>query len=253
MISILMPTFNEAAQLPATFASLRAQTVAHEVIVVDARSTDETSAVAREHGARVIESPYRQRAAQMNAGVRAARGEFLLFLHADTRLAPAALGKIADAFRDSATLGGGFARRYDAPSWVLRLTCALAELRTRCFGWFLGDQAMFVRLSAFEELGGFREWDIFEDLDFSRRLARTGRVVTLRPPVISAGRRFTKRGAVRTTWSDLLLIARYALATEHRLPACAARGHPARASEQAQHAGSPLAAPAGSLCSKTKP
>lgn len=205
MISIIIPTFNEAAQLPATFASLRSQAEPYEALVVDAQSTDRTCAVAHEFGARVIASARRQRSAQMNAGARAARGEFLLFLHADTRLAPGALTKILGAFLDSAVLGGGFARRYDAPSAVLRITCALAEVRTRCFGWFLGDQAMFVRRSAFAELGGFREWDVFEDLDFSRRLARAGRVVTLRPPVISAGRRFTTHGALHTTWSDFCL------------------------------------------------
>lgn len=220
MISILIPTFNEAAHLPATLASVRAQTEPCEVIVIDAQSTDATRAIAEESGARVLISARRQRAAQMNAGARAARGKFLLFLHADTRLGLAALVKMQRAFRDPATLGGGFARRYDAPSAVLRLTCALAEVRTRCLGWFLGDQAMFVRRSVFEELGGFREWDIFEDLDFSRRLARAGRVVTLRPPVVSAGRRFAARGAVRTTWSDLRLTFHYLtgprLAAPHR-------------------------------------
>ena len=249
MISIVIPACNEAAHLPATLASVRAQTAHHEVIVIDAESTDATSALAQEGGARVLVSARRQRAAQMNAGARVTSGEFLLFLHADTLLAPGALTKIVRAFRDPATLGGGFARRYDAPSAVLRLTCALAEARTRCCGWFLGDQAMFVRRSAFEELGGFREWDIFEDLDFSRRLARAGRVVTLRPPVISASRRFAARGAVRTTWSDLLLTARYALAAEHRLPACESSGHPARF-PASQLAGSPLSSQAGSRCSR---
>ena len=209
MISIIIPAANEAAQLPASFASLRAQAEPYEILVVDAQSTDATRAVAEEGGARVITSGQRQRAAQMNSGARATSGEFLLFLHADTLLAPGTLTKMVRAFRDPATLGGGFARRYDALSIFLRATCALAELRTRCCGWFLGDQAMFVRRSVFEELGGFREWDVFEDLDFSRRLARAGRVVTLRPPVISAGRRFAKSGAVRTTWSDLCLTARY--------------------------------------------
>ena len=212
MTSIIIPACNEAAHLPATLASVRTQTEPCEVIVIDAQSTDETRAIAEHAGARVIASARRQRAAQMNAGARATRGAFLLFLHADTQLAPGALTKMVRAFRDPATLGGGFARRYDAPSAVLRLTCALAEVRTRCCGWFLGDQAMFARRSAFEELGGFRAWDIFEDLDFSRRLARAGRVVTLRPPVISAGRRFAKRGAVRTTWNDLRLTLGYLVA-----------------------------------------
>ncbi len=209
MISIIIPAANEAAQLPATFAALRGQTARYESIVIDAQSTDGTAKIARDFGAQVIASARRQRAAQMNAGARAARGEVLLFLHADTRLGPAALAKIAGALRDPAVAGGGFARRYDAPSPLLRVTCALAEMRTRCCGWFLGDQAIFVRRAVFEELGGFREWDIFEDLDFSRRLARAGRTVTLRPPVISAGRRFTARGAARTTWSDFWLTVRH--------------------------------------------
>jgi rSAM/selenodomain-associated transferase 2 len=209
MISIIIPTFNEATQLSATLSSLNGSKEPYEVVVVDARSTDGTAAIAKECGARVITNDVRQRAAQMNAGARLAQGQILLFLHADTRLAPGSLDKIASALREFAVVGGGFARRYESPSSVLRLTCLLAELRTRCFGWFLGDQAIFVCHEVFDHLGGFCEWDIFEDLDFSRRLARTGRTVTLRPPVISAARRFDALGAARTTWNDLCLTVRY--------------------------------------------
>ena len=248
-ISVIIPAFDEAAELPATLASLRGQGVAFETIVVDARSTDGTAALALAAGAKVIAGQQRQRAAQMNLGAAHASGETLLFLHADTRLADGALAQVERALADPRVVGGGFVRRYDSPSAVLRITCALAEVRTRCCGWFLGDQAIFVRRSVFEKLGGFRDLDIFEDLDFSRRLARAGRVVTLRPPVISAGRRFASRGAMRTTWSDLCLTARYALAKEHRPPAGATSGHPARSSAT-QRAGSPLSAQAGSLCSR---
>ncbi len=209
MISVIIPAFNEAAELPATLAALRAQDVAHEVIVVDAGSTDSTALIASEAGVAVIASARRQRAAQMNLGAATVRGDLLLFVHADTRLAPAAMAGISEALCDPRVVGGGFARRYETPSPFLRATCALAEVRTRLCGWFLGDQAIFARRTVFNALGGFREWDIFEDLDFSRCLARSGRVVTLRPPVISAARRFTARGAVRTTWRDLALTARY--------------------------------------------
>ena len=212
MISVIIPTLDEAAQLTATFAALQRQAVSHEVIVVDAESADGTALIAACNGARVLQSPRRQRAAQMNAGARVATGDCLLFLHADTRLPQPALARIGEALQQPAVLGGGFARRYESTSHLLRLTCALAEMRTRCCGWFLGDQAMFVRRPVFEQLGGFREWDAFEDLDFARRLARAGRVVTLRPPVFSAGRRFASRGVARTTWCDLLLTARYLLA-----------------------------------------
>jgi len=177
---------------------------------------------------------------QMNLGASTAGGDTLLFLHADTQLAPGALRAIEVALEEPAVLGGGFARRYESPSLFLRLTCALAEARTRLSGWFLGDQAIFVRRATFTALGGFREWDIFEDLDFSRRVARSGRVVTLRPPVLSAARRFAARGAVRTTWRDLGLTARYL--AEHRLPA--------RSTDLAGQAGCLPPAQAGSLCSK---
>lgn len=209
MISIVIPAHNEATQLPATLATIEAQSGPHEVIVVNAVSTDATAQIAANRGARVIESSRRHRAAQMNAGARIASGDTFLFLHADTRLASAALQNIRTSLRRPEVVGGGFARRYDSSSLLLAATCALAEIRTRCCGWFLGDQAIFVRRTVFEQLGGFPEWDLFEDLELSRRLARVGRLVTLRPAVISAARRFDARGVLRTTWSDLCLTARY--------------------------------------------
>jgi rSAM/selenodomain-associated transferase 2 len=209
MISIVIPTFNEAGNLPATLGALEREEAEHEVIIVDAHSTDGTLAVGESFECILISSERRQRAAQMNLGASAAHGDVLLFLHGDTQLHPGALSKIEGALRRPALLGGGFARRYASPSVFLRMTCAFAELRTRAFGWFLGDQAIFVRRASFEALGGFREWDVFEDLDFSRRMARAGHVTTLRPPVISSARRFTTRGAVLTTWGDFWLTARY--------------------------------------------
>jgi len=91
----------------------------------------------------------------------------------------------------------------------LRITCLLAGLRTRWAGWFLGDQAIFIRRHAFERLGGFQDLDLFEDLDLSRRMSKAGHVVTLFPPVISSSRRFKARGEVLTTLSDVRLTFRY--------------------------------------------
>src|SRR5262245_46995647 len=100
----------------------------------------------------------------------------LLFLHADTRLPASALDRIESTLLNDRVVGGGFARRYDSNSWFLRTTCLLAGLRTRMIGWFLGDQAIFVRRGTFEKLGGFRDLELFEDLDFSMRMRQTGRV-----------------------------------------------------------------------------
>jgi len=142
----------------------------------------------------------------------------LLFLHADTLIAPVALARIANALRERQVAGGAFARRYSSRSLFLRTTCLLAELRGKAFGWFLGDHAIFVRTGVFDALGCFRELQIFADLDFSRRMKRAGRVVTLRPPVVSSARRFSSRGPVRTTLADFWLTCRYALGKPFTAP-----------------------------------
>ncbi len=225
MISVIIPTLNEAAMLPASLRALHSQSVAHEVLVVDAASEDDTVALARAAGARVLESPQIQRASQLNLGAQQARGDVLLFLHADTVLPATGLERIAEALRHPRVVGGAFARRFQSDSLVLRATCLLAEWRGRWLGWNLGDQAIFVRRSVFDELKGFREIPLFEDLDFSRRLARRGQVVTLRPPVQSSARRFAARGPLRTTCADFWLTCRYlAGADPKRLAELRSRG-----------------------------
>jgi rSAM/selenodomain-associated transferase 2 len=209
VISVIIPVFNESCYVPATLAAIKQSESSHEIIVVDAGSSDESIAAAIEHGARVVSTRVKQRASQMNVGARSARGDVFLFLHADTRLPQNALTKIESVIAKRNAVGGGFARRYDSPSWFLRATCVLAGVRTRLRGWFLGDQGIFVRRDVFEKLDGFRNFDLFEDLDFSRRMRCEGRVVTLRPPVISSARRFSLYGPCRTTWKDLLTTCRY--------------------------------------------
>jgi len=151
----------------------------------------------------------RHRARQMNFGAAEARGRILLFLHADTLLPAGALSKIVEAIDRRGAVGGGFSRRYRSRSLTLALTCRLADLRNRFFGWHLGDQAIFVRRDVFEQLGGFLDIPIFEDLDFSRRLRAAGRIVSLQPPVLSSARRFAGKGPLRTTFDDLRLTRRF--------------------------------------------
>lgn len=208
-ISVIIPAWNEAAGIAATIRSVHCLFIKHEIIVVDAGSADETARIAENAGARVIESPRRQRAAQMNLGAANARGGVFLFLHADTRLGPGSLLAIREALRDPRVVGGAFARHYDSPSRVLAVTCWLANLRNRFFGWHLGDQAIFARCYVFQRCGPFADADLFEDLDLSRKLACCGRLVTLRPPVISAARRFAKDGPWLRTVKDLFLTCRY--------------------------------------------
>lgn len=206
-ISIVIPVANEAEALPETLA--RISGVPNEIIVVDAQSEDETAEIARRFACRLLEFPERHRARQMNFGAAAARGRILLFLHADTHLPADGLEKVLRAIDRDGAIGGGFTRRYRSRSLTLALTCRLAGLRNRFFGWHLGDQALFVRRDVFGKLGGYRDIPIFEDLDFSRRLRAAGRLATLRPPVLSSARRFAARGPLRTTFDDLRLTRRY--------------------------------------------
>jgi len=217
VISVLIPTWNEAAHLSAAVQALRRTAAEHEAIVIDARSSDATAQVAADLGLRLLICETRQRAAQLNLGAARARGEILLFLHADTLLPPQALEKITAALSAPGIGGGAFARQFDSPSRVLRLTCALAAFRNRAIGWHLGDQAMFVRKALFEKLHGFRLADRFEDLDFSRRLGRVSRLVTLRPPVLASARRFEKNGPARQTARDFLLTMRYLMGSSAAL------------------------------------
>ena len=210
-VSVIIPTLNEAARLREAIESARWDRRQSEIIIVDGGSSDGTIELSEAAGCTVLSASPAQRARQMNAGARAARADVLLFLHADTQLAPGALGAICEKMRDPRLVGGAFARRYDSRSRLLALTCQLATVRNQLWGWHLGDQAMFVRANVFRELGGFAEIAIFEDLDFSRRLGRCGRIVTLYPPVISSGRRFAERGPLRTTLHDLLLTCGYLL------------------------------------------
>lgn len=211
MISIVIPTLNEAEQLPKTLGSAQAgkANVDFETVVVDGGSIDATVDVALGLGARVEHAPAAGRALQMNLGAAVARGKILLFLHADTWLNQGSLESIRVALQAPEVVGGAFERSFNLSSAFLRWTCRLAAWRSRWLGWFLGDQGIFVRRSVFEALGGFPDWPRFEDLEFSRRLARRGRVVTLRPPVVSSGRRFQAMGPVRRTLVDAWLTLGY--------------------------------------------
>jgi len=225
MVAVIIPTLNEAELLPETLNRIRSNDAACEILVVDGGSGDDTVPLAKAGGARVILSPKRQRAFQMNLGTQQARSDIFLFLHADTWIGPHALQQIEKTLDQPGLVGGGFARRFQGASPVLRVTCRFGEYRSRLFGWFFGDQGIFARRSAFERTGGFRELPMFEDIDFCRRLSRLGALTTLGPPVVSSSRRFAARGSLLTTFSDVWLTMRYLcgadpvkLASERRKP-----------------------------------
>jgi len=195
-MSVIIPALDEAAQIAAAIESARAASVG-EVIVVDGGSGDATVDCARVAGATVITAA-RGRARQMNAGAAVATGAVLLFLHADTRLPPAFDAAVDAALADPAVVGGRFDLRLEPGSPFLDLTAALINLRSRLTGIATGDQALFVRRTVFEAMGGFEDIPLMEDVAFTRALKGRGRVARLRARVTTSARRWQRDGPLRT-------------------------------------------------------
>ncbi|HEY0859207.1 MAG TPA: TIGR04283 family arsenosugar biosynthesis glycosyltransferase, partial [Albitalea sp.] len=147
---------------------------------------------------RLLRAP-RGRARQMNAGAAQARGEVLLFLHADTALPEGALAAIGEAI-DGGALWGRFDVSIAGASAMFPLIAALMNRRSRWSGIATGDQAMFVRRDTFERVGGFPDQPLMEDIELSLRLRRLARPACLRPPVTTSGRRWERFGVWRTIW-----------------------------------------------------
>jgi rSAM/selenodomain-associated transferase 2 len=204
-ISIIIPTLNEATTIRAAAASLERWRGQVEVIVADGGSTDRTLEAAREFDWSIVSAP-RGRGPQMNEGAQVACGEVLLFLHADTRLPDEALTIIERALEDSTICGGNFELRFDGPTREAKLLTLIYPF-LRLGGMCYGDSAMFVRRQAFETLGGYRDFPIFEDVDLFRRLKRVGRFVRLPASATTSSRRFEGR-FVRTfaLWSLLQVL-----------------------------------------------
>ncbi len=201
-ISVIIPALDEEARIAATLAALRhvATITSAEVVVVDGGSVDRTVEIVRGFDfAQLIECGVANRGLQMNEGSRAARGDALLFLHADVELPRDALDAINNALADERALGGCFQIRFpkDAPA-SLRAVAWGINLRTRVFRTATGDQAIFTRRSVFEEVGGYRNVPLMEDIVLFNEIKRRGRVVVLDERVTVSPRRWLKRGVWRT-------------------------------------------------------
>ena len=195
-LAIVVPMLDEAATLPALLVHLAGwRARGCEVVLVDGGSRDDSVAMARAAGLRVVVAE-RGRARQMNAGAQACGGALLLFLHADTRLPEAADAMVRAALAVQAW--GRFDVRIDGRPLMLRVVAALMNLRSRLSGIATGDQAIFVRREVFEALGGFPDQPLMEDIELSRRLLRVSRPACLRARVRTSGRRWEQRGVWRT-------------------------------------------------------
>ena len=211
MISVIIPTLNEAPRLAPLIGGLRAQGGGHEIIVVDGGSRDGTQAAARTLGVRVLEAGG-GRGSQLACGAEAARGDILLFLHADTRFPATGLALIDDRLAASPeTVGGNFRIVFEGQRPFLRwLTRFYAWIRSH--GLYYGDSAVFLRRSVCEALGGVRPIPLMEDYDLTRRLEKAGPTCCVaEAPVITSARRFAGRSAPAIVWGWLKIHALYHL------------------------------------------
>ncbi len=217
MISVIIPAYNEEKALPTTLKVLFRQPGGFEVTVVDGGSTDRTQATAIEfgfrapspltpHSSRLLLSAPKGRAVQMNAGARQARGEWLLFLHADTLLPSGAIQKLNAMEDDHAIQAGGFLHRFSGDDWRLKMISLLDNFRCTRSRIIYGDQALFVRRTLFEELGGFPVQPILEDVAFCERLIKVTNPLILSPPVVTDARKFLKMGIWRSFTRVLTII-----------------------------------------------
>jgi rSAM/selenodomain-associated transferase 2 len=205
MFSVIIPTLNEAASLATTLAHLREQGPC-EVLVVDGGSSDGTLDAAA--GADVVLVGPRGRAAQMNLGAARARGELLLFLHADCRLEPGALEMARRCLERPGVAAGCFRMCVMAAGVGYRIIDAVASARVRLTGVVYGDQGLFVRREVFDRVGGFPPLGFMEDVFISRALRRLGRVVVAGARIFVSDRRWRRAGVVRQAvrnWSLVTL------------------------------------------------
>ena len=226
MVSVVIPTYNEERALPHTLRELLCQPGDYEVIVVDGGSTDRTREVLHAYGfvsdsssqrppaSRLTFQALKGRALQMNAGAKQAMGEWLLFLHADTVLPSGAIPRLNEMEANRTVQAGGFMHQFSGDDWRLNLISFLDNFRCIRSRIIYGDQALFVRRALFEQLGGFPNQPILEDVAFCERLIAITSPLLLSPPVVTDARKFLKMGIWRSFFRVLLII----LHVEFRLP-----------------------------------
>lgn len=207
MVSVVIPTWNEAGIIESSLKDLLDHQGDFEVIVADGGSSDATCDIVRTfpHVRQVVSA--RGRGRQMNEGARVAGGDILLFLHADTCLPPSAFTMIGEAMADPRVAGGSFCINFDRGNPLLRVLSLFSRLNHVLFTY--GDQGLFLRQNTFRKIGGFRELPIMEDVEIQMRLRRMGRFVKICEPVVTSARRFTRYGIVKQQVLNTALVFLY--------------------------------------------
>ena len=206
-LSIIIPTLNEAAVLPATLTAVSG-CPGVEVVVADGGSSDDTCRIASDAGAKVLQVDG-GRSGQLNAGAAASSGDILLFLHADTILPNAYEDVVRQTLDDPGTVAGAFSFRTDSERFRMRLVELGTNIRSRILQMPYGDQGLFLTRRIFDQSGGFPGMPLMEDFEFVRSLRRRGRIATVPEVAVTSGRRWQDLGVLRTLLINQMVIAAY--------------------------------------------
>jgi rSAM/selenodomain-associated transferase 2 len=203
-LSIVVPALNAGRQLGSCLAALAGE---DEIIVVDGHSSDDTVAVALERGVRVVTAP-RGRGTQLRAGAEAATGDWLLFVHADTRLAPEWRDRVARHIAARPDSAACLALRLDHPAWQARVIERTVATRVRLFALPYGDQGLLVPRGLYDSIGGFRALPLMEDVDLVWRIGRK-RLARLDAAALTSADKWQRDGWLRRSARNLACLALY--------------------------------------------
>ena len=205
-ISIITPVLNEEQQIVPLLGSLAESEGDFEHIFVDGGSTDQTCVRLHQYPIRLLCSPP-GRGLQQNMGARAACGDILLFLHCDTRLPDNFAALIRETLNIPGRVAGAFSLAIDHPGRPYRLVEKGANIRSRLLNLPYGDQALFMKKSVFDQINGFPDHPILEEITLLRRLRRLGSIGIVAAPATTSARRWQQLGIVQTTLINQILLA----------------------------------------------
>ena len=191
-ISVIIPTINEANNLPLLLSDLSIIQKEGEIIIVDSGSEDKTIEVANVYGAKVFKSKERNRGLQLNIGAKNSKGDWLIFLHADTRLSNEWFRKVNSVFKEDKNYIYYFKFKINQKKIIYRVLEILVNFRSQYFKQPYGDQGLLIHRTTYFENNGFKKIPLMEDIDFLKRLNKKKHLIQLNLPIFISSRKWEK-------------------------------------------------------------